>query len=110
MADYCHALCGCPEHFPGLHRSDDVNRMRALLSWIDGACVDELPHMEIREAIGRWREEPEARDAEWRAIAIALHSELSWCVGYLEGLKEPVPSTVLAALGLVGVDRAPANR
>lgn len=32
----------------------EVKRARALLSWIDGACVDELPHMEIRAAIERW--------------------------------------------------------
>jgi hypothetical protein len=28
-------------------------RLRALLSWIEGACVDELPHSEIRAAIDR---------------------------------------------------------
>lgn len=28
-------------------------RLRALLSWINGACVDELPHAEIRAAIDR---------------------------------------------------------
>ncbi len=28
----------------------------ALISWIDGACVDELPHAEIRAAIDRWKD------------------------------------------------------
>ncbi len=31
-----------------------ASRSRALLSWIDGALVDERPHMEIREAIYRY--------------------------------------------------------
>jgi hypothetical protein len=31
-------------------------RLRALLSWIEGACVDELPHSEIRAAIERSNE------------------------------------------------------
>lgn len=37
-------------------RTQDA-RLRALISWIEGACVDELPHMEIRAAIERWRDE-----------------------------------------------------
>jgi len=32
-------------------------RLRALLSWIEGACVDELPHSEIRAAIERLSDE-----------------------------------------------------
>jgi len=32
-------------------------RLRALLSWIEGACVDELPHAEIRAAIERLSDE-----------------------------------------------------
>lgn len=34
----------------------DKNRMRALISWIDGVCVDEDWHA-IRPAIDRWRSE-----------------------------------------------------
>jgi len=32
-------------------------RLRALVSWIEGACVDELPYLEIRGAIERWKDE-----------------------------------------------------
>lgn len=39
-----------------------AERVEALLSWIDGACVDEVPHMEIRRAITRFRRR-EARRA-----------------------------------------------
>ena len=35
----------------------ELVRLRALVSWIDGACVDERPHMEIRAAINRYRDE-----------------------------------------------------
>lgn len=34
----------------------ELARARALISWIDGKCVDEAPHMEIRDAINRYRE------------------------------------------------------
>ena len=37
----CHALCGCPEHYPGLHTGDDlttINVLRADLAW----CVGRL--------------------------------------------------------------------
>ncbi len=33
-----------------------LQRAEALISWIDGKCVDEAPHMEIRDAINRYRE------------------------------------------------------
>ena len=35
----------------------EYERLRALLSWIEGACVDELPHAEIRAAIERLGDE-----------------------------------------------------
>jgi len=35
----------------------EYERLRALLSWIEGACVDELPHSEIRAAIERLSDE-----------------------------------------------------
>jgi len=31
-------------------------RAEALISWIDGMCVDEADHMDIRAAINRYRE------------------------------------------------------
>lgn len=36
-----------------------LERAHALLSWIDGACVDELPHSEIAAAISRYYGEGE---------------------------------------------------
>lgn len=36
-----------------------LKRAHALLSWIDGACVDELPHSEIAAAISRYHGEGE---------------------------------------------------
>lgn len=37
-----------------------LSRARALLSWISGACTDEIPHLEIDEAIYRYWHEEEA--------------------------------------------------
>jgi hypothetical protein len=37
-------------------RREENERARALISWIDGMCVDEADHMEIRAAINRYHE------------------------------------------------------
>ena len=39
--------------------SGEIERLRALVSWIEGACVDEASVGEIRGAIERFREDEE---------------------------------------------------
>ena len=41
--------------------STRADRMAALIAWIEGACVDELPHAQILAAINRWRDKEEGR-------------------------------------------------